>query len=212
MNVVGHALRTPMATVRGQVEVLARTTDPAERDRLIEQLLHSSRKLERLLDDVLVSAEVDTRLPVGAPMAVALAEAVESVWQGLETDGRQLAVGGDRSLAVRVGADALPWMLRHLLENAIRYGQGTVHADAEPTDDRVRLSVWTDKSDPIPDEDLQHAFELFYRGEAAVIASATRMGVGLPVTRRLAELSGGSVRLERDGQGRIRAELELPRA
>ena len=80
MNVIGHALLPRWRRSAGQVEVLSRTTDASQRDELIEALLRSSRRLERLLDDVLVASQIETRLPVGHREPVIVADAVRVVW------------------------------------------------------------------------------------------------------------------------------------
>ena len=208
MNVVGHALRTPMATVRGQTEVLARTTDEAQRTQLVEGLLRNTRRLERLLDDVLVAAGIETRLPVRAPEDVRLADAVQVVWADLGSD-RPLDVTGDPAATARVATDALRWMLHHLLDNVVRYGDGPVEVGIRVLGERATLTVGGAGPELSPG-DLANAFELFYRGEHAVMRSGDRMGVGLPVARRLAEFMRGSVSLEpRPGGGAV-AVVMLP--
>lgn len=209
MNVVGHALRTPMATVRGQAEVLARTTHPEQRDQLVEGLLRNTRRLERLLDDVLVAAGIETRLPVRAAEDVRLADVVQVVWAEIGSD-RPLEVTGEPGATARVAPDALRWMLGHLVDNAVRYGTGPVEIGIRVLGDRVTLTVGGDGQD-LSRDDRANAFELFYRGEHAVMRSGDRMGVGLTVARRLAEFMGGTVSLEpRSGGGTV-AVVSLPR-
>lgn len=202
MNVVGHALRTPMATVRGQVEVLARTDDEAQRDELVSGLLRTTRRLERLLDDVLVASGIETRLPVRAPEDVRIADVVQIVWAEHGSD-RPLEVTGDAGATAHVGPDALTWMLRHLVDNAVRYGHGPVEIGIRVLGDRATVAVGGAGPD-LSEQDLANAFELFYRGEHAVMVSGARMGVGLPVSRRLAEHMGGTLTLEpRPGGGSV---------
>ncbi|HEX9889952.1 MAG TPA: HAMP domain-containing sensor histidine kinase [Nitriliruptorales bacterium] len=209
LNVVGHALRTPMATLRGLVEVLGSEPDQPTLDQVVPALVRTTRRLERLLDDVLVASEVTTRLPTAAPSPVRVADVVRKVWSEL-AEPAELVVEGDAATQAFVGADGLRWMLWHLLDNAATYGQGpvTVALGAEEGGSVVRISSGGPELDP---DDLARAFELFYRGEVAVISSASGMGVGLPVVRRLAEHAGGSVCLRaRDGGG-VTAILRLPR-
>lgn len=127
---------------------------------------------------------------------------------GDEPDALELL--GDRSACVRVGADALRWILRHLLDNARRYGRGAVVIRIEGGAEHVRVEVASD-GDPLPAPDLENAFEAFYRGEAAVMASASGLGLGLPVARTLAEHAGGTLALHEgvEGHGAV-AGLELP--
>lgn len=208
MNVVGHALRTPMATVRGQVEVLSRTTDPAQREALTEALLRSTRRLERLLDDVLVASQIDTRLPVGHREAVLVGDAVRVVWGEVGSD-RPLSLTGVADATAYVAPDALRWMLRNLVDNAVRYGTGAVEIDVQKANGSVRISIGGPGPD-LPDNELRNAFELFYRGEHAVMEDAARLGVGLSVVQRLCDFAGGQVELRRRERGGTVAVLTLP--
>lgn len=208
LNVVGHALRTPMATLRGLVEVLADDHDPATREQLIPPLVRTTRRLERLLDDVLVASEVTTRLPTAAPTPLRVIDVARQVWTELDTPA-ELRVEGDAETVAFVGRDGLRWMLRHLLDNAAKYGEGTVTADLRREQDEAVVRIGSAGPDLNPD-DLARAFELFYRGERAVISAASGMGVGLPVVRRLAEHAGGTVTLEPGSDGGVLATLRLP--
>lgn len=210
MNVVGHGLRTPMATVRGQAQVLARTDDPEQRDELIAALVASTERLERLLDDVLVAAEVETRLPVGTPDDVPAGPALRRAWERLAPDGASLEVDAPEDHTARVADDALAWILRHVLDNAARYGDGTVRATVGTRGDATELRIGSTPLEPVTEQDLANAFELFYRGHNAVTTAAARLGVGLCVARRIARRAGGDVDLIRDGDD-IVTIVRLPR-
>lgn len=210
VNVVGHALRTPMATLRGQIEVLASTDDPARQEELVATLLWSARRLERLLDDVLVAARIDTRLPADRAQPVEIGGVVSGVWARMAPD-RDLELNGRPGTTAEVSREGLEWMLKHVLDNAARYGRGPVTVAVEPTDGRVRIVVSSDPVHPVSDDELANAFELFYRGEGAVMDSTDRLGIGLTVVQRLVEAAGGTVTLGRGDDGTIEATLRLPR-
>lgn len=208
LNVVGHALRTPMATLRGLVAVLDNDDDPQTREQVIPALVRTTRRLERLLDDVLVASEVTTRLPTAAPVPTRIVDVVRKVWREV-SETAELVIEGDTDTVAMVGSDGLRWMLWHLLDNAAKYGDGAVTVELST---RVGTAVVRISSGgpPLKTEDLDNAFELFYRGEAAVISAASGMGVGLPVVRRLAEHAGGTVELTPVEDGGVEATLRLP--
>jgi K+-sensing histidine kinase KdpD len=210
-NVLGHALRTPTATVRGQAEILAATDDPEERARAVAALRRTSRRLEEMIDEVLVVEGIDTRLPTGTPRDLELAGEVRAVAEDLEVvEGVEVA--GDREVTVRLPQDGLRWALRAVLDNAGRYGQGPVLVELSTTPEIVALRVSTPAGGVgATDDDVRLAFEPFYRGERAVMVTATRLGLGLTAARRVVDELGGRIRLERDEQGGIITHLELPR-
>ena len=213
MNVVGHALRTPMATLRGHVEVAAQDPDRVADDDFRESLLRSAQRVETLLDDLLIASGVETRLPVGRPQPLRLVDELQGVLSEMPCDADlepALEITGEVAAEVCVPQDGLRWILQRLLRNALVYGGQRVLADIRQDADRVVLRLHSPDSHVRP-EDLEHAFELFYRGEQAVMTDAIGLGIGLPVARRLAEHAGGTLHLEAgvDGRG-VTAVLEVP--
>lgn len=211
VNVIGHALRTPAATVRGQAEIIAATDDPDVRAAAVEPLRRAARRLEEMIDEVLVVEGVETRLPTGRQDSVELAALLRDVADDLDGDA-QLELSGDLDVRVEAPRDALSWALRGVLDNHVRYGQGPVVVALAADDERVTCTVRTPRGGVgATDDDLRLAFEPFFRGERAVVASTARLGVGLTITRRLLDAVGGRATLDRDPDGGVRTVLELPR-
>ena len=132
-NVIGHALRTPAATVRGQAEILSATDDPGQREEAVVALRRAARRLEEMIDEVLVVEGIDTRLPTGVPEDLELRSVVEEVAAELEVVD-EVEVTGDTGARVRCGRDALRWLLRSVLDNAGRYGAGPVRVEIADTE------------------------------------------------------------------------------
>jgi two-component system, OmpR family, phosphate regulon sensor histidine kinase PhoR len=211
VNVLGHALRTPMATVRGQAEILAHADDPEVRAGAVEPLLRSARRLEEMIDELLVVEGVETRLPTGTAEEIDLAGLLRALADEAGA-GDRLELHGATSATVLAPRDALGWALRGVVDNAARYGRGPIRVDVAVGDEgAVTLRVATPEGGiPTTEDDLRLAFEPFFRGERAVVAATSRLGVGLTITRRLLEDLGGSARLLRDEAGVV-ALVELPR-
>lgn len=214
INVVGHALRTPVTTLRGLVDVLDRADPARVRDEVVPALVRQTRTLERLLDDLLVASEVTTVLPVGDPEPVALAPTVREVWTELSVeDGRgwgaeELTVTGEATASVQPGS--LRRILWHLLDNAGKYGERPVAVEIASDGEQATVTVTNPGPTPT-EEEIGLSGELFYRGERAVTRAAG-MGVGVPVSRRIAEHMGGQLELEpREGGGLV-AALTVPSA
>lgn len=144
-------------------------------------------------------------MPVQRARPVAVREVVRSVWErevgGAEGD---LLVEGDAE--VHAGPDVVRWILRHLLDNAASYGRPPVRVTI--TDGETATVRITSRAPELHPTDIELAFELFFRGEYAVMRSPG-LGVGLPVARRLAEHAGGRVELAARSD-EVTATLELP--
>lgn len=204
IHVVGHALRTPVTTLCGMARSLAETDDPALRHELAGGVVRNAEKLERLLDRLLVAAEVSTVFPVGDPESIDVAGAVKVAWDDLEP-AATLTLHGAATVHAR--GRSVDQILRCLLDNAAKYGDGKVTVNLAQGDATATIDVESRGAVPTDDE-MAHAFELFVRGEHAVTSEAG-LGTGLPVARRLARLEGGEVTLHRQG-GTVVARVVLP--
>lgn len=205
VNVVGHELRTPLTTLRGLAELLAGADEVELRETLIPALVRNARRAERLLDDLLIAAEVDTARPTEAPGAVDLGEVVSEV----VGDSGLVVSGGPahRALAHR---QHVAHAIEHLIDNARRYADGQPAIGFESDDETVSVVVRTPLQRALPPAELELGFELFFRGEQAVTRSAG-LGIGLPVARALARMDGGDVTIA-DDAGDVVSRLTLPRA
>jgi len=206
VNVVGHELRTPVTTLRGLSEELAEASD-AERRELAPAILRSARRVETLLDDLLLATDITTALPVGDPESVDLVACAQATWDSVET-AEELALSGDHEAIVRMRPRAADIMLERVLDNAHRYGAPPFAFRAEVTPDRVVIVVSSEGAELRPD-DVQLAFELFYRGEGAV-TSAPGFGLGLPVARALARQHDGDLHLKPRSGGGLDVTIDLP--
>lgn len=197
-NVVGHALATPVATLRGLIDALDAGLPPEKLAEVIAALDRTSARIERLVDDLLVANGIDTRIPPQEAAAVDLAAVVRRCWD-------QVGEAGGLDLRGDAMAHAPPrvaeWILLQVLDNAARYGDGACEVEIRSTDDQATLVIENGGA-PLPPDEVANAFELFYRGHDAVMRVAARLGIGLAVVRRLQDRASATVDLAaRDGGG-----------
>lgn len=207
LNVIPHALRTPITTFRGLANALATASDDEIRTQITPALQRLAAQAEHLLDDMLIAAGVSTALPTGAPTGTPVAKTAREVWSSLAV-AEPLEVSGDEDAVVRCPSGVLFKVFVHVLDNAAKYGAPPFAVGIRSGEPVVRITV-TDGG-TISTADAAAAFEAFYRSEAAVMAGPG-LGVGLTVARALAEQSGGTVGLVRE-EGRTTVVVELPAA
>jgi two-component system OmpR family sensor kinase len=188
-----HELRTPLTSVLANLELLADSLD-GERGEAAQSALRSSRRMRRLVADLLLLARADARRQ--APRSrIDLGEVVmEAAGElGPVTGRHELSVDADRAL-VDGARDELHRLALNLMENAVRHTPDGTHVRAEVhrRDGRVELIV-EDDGPGIPLPLRSRVFERFVRGEGDRGGS---FGLGLSIVRAVAQSHGGDVRLE----------------
>ena len=208
---VSHDLRTPLASLQGYLEtLLLKEADlsPADRRAYLETALRHSQRLSRLVADLFELATLEAGAARLQAEPIALGELAQDVAQkfGLEAEGKGInfdvrfpaavpQVRGDIALIERV--------LDNLIENAVKYtpAGGRVGLDLEPTGDGVAVRV-SDTGPGIPEEELDHVFERFYRGGREFPDHPEGTGLGLAIARRILELHGTDLEVRsRVGEG-----------
>ena len=204
-----HELRSPLASVRTQVEVTRAHPGPAEWDETAEGVLADVERMARLFDDLLLLARLDARTsPRRAAGAVDAGALVAAAVAG--ATGRRVPVAGEVSGDVRVAADpdGLRRVLRNLVDNAVRHAATSVCVTAARVGDVVELAV-EDDGPGVPEEDRELVFERFTRLDDARSRDAGGSGLGLAIVRDLATAYGGTVRF--DGPSRVVVRLPVGR-
>ena len=228
---VAHELRNPIAALRAQAEGMAEGVLEADAAQLAS-IAEDTRYLSTLVADLQELSLADAGQLRYDLAPLDLSELACREVALLE----QAAAGASVTLSCRAGgpfvvmADEarLRQVLRNLLYNALRHAQGgEVEVVLEAMDAsggrgagaqqapgtsgarRVRLEV-RDTGEGIPEKDLPHVFERFYRADSARARATGGSGIGLAITRRIVEDLRGSVfAANRDGGGAI-VGFELP--
>lgn len=196
---LAHELRTPIATISAYHEGLhdgVTSLGPESRAALEEQ----TQRLARLADDIdEVSTAEEGRLALDLRshhVSHLLWAAHEGIRDRYAAKGVNLLVD-DRSVAglqVLVDRSRIGQVLTNLLNNALRHtpAGGTVIISAVSDRDHVSITV-SDNGDGMTPEQLEHAFERFYRADFARTHDRTGSGIGLTISRAIINAHGGSL-------------------
>jgi heavy metal sensor kinase len=196
-----HELRTPISVIRGEADVaLSHDRSSAEYRESLAIILDESRRLSRLVDDLLNLARADAghvQLQVKEfYFTDLLAECCRSV-QALAAARRiELEYRADDDVPFRGDEVLLRRLTVNLLDNAIRYtpAGGKVSASIEAEEHGVRLRVG-DTGPGIAPEAVPHIFERFYRADKARSREEGGFGLGLSIVKWIAESHHGVVEL-----------------
>jgi len=200
-----HELRSPLASMRLQVEVDLPPTGTRE------ELAREIVRMQRLVNDLLVLAREDGAGEAATAMLVDLDDVVlgEARRARAGAGGVSIDTSSVSAAAVRGDAETLRRAVRNLLENAVRHARSAVRLELSEADGEVTLAV-SDDGPGIPVEDHERVFERFARTDAARSGDGT--GLGLAITRSIVEAHGGRVWVEAAHEGGARFVMRLPGA
>jgi PAS domain S-box-containing protein len=207
---VSHELRTPVAAVYGAARtLLARDNDQTTTERLLQIIDSESARLAGLVDDMLITSQIDAGRVTLTQTAIDPRETIEAAIQGV--DSTQLHVESDGASGRASGdPQKLRQVLANLLENALKYGREPVTVRALDSRRSIRFEI-SDCGDGIRREEQQRIFEKFYRMEDHLSAGVRGTGLGLYICRELVHRMNGRIGVESEnGQGAT-FWIELPK-
>jgi signal transduction histidine kinase len=205
-----HELRTPLTSVLANLELLTEELG-GEQAETAEAALRSTRRMRRLVGDLLLLARADAHRVQprrATDLAEVLVEAASELGPMADNHELSLAPGSAVVAGVR---DELHRLVLNLLENSVRHTPpGTqIQASTERTGDEAVLIV-ADNGPGIPPELQQRVFERFVRGGRD---GARGSGLGLAIVRAVAESHGGTVEMRPPGDGTgTRFVIRIPAA
>ena len=205
---LAHALKTPLTVLTNAAT--ARAPD------LGEAVMRETRAMQRHVDHHLARARAVGRRAIGLARSNVRdsAEAVRRAVERLYPEGR-LDIAGSRTAAVALERQDLDELLGNLIENAAKYGGGSVFVTIDPDEDEAprdpnQCLIWVeDDGTGIPAAERTRIFDRGVRLDT----DKPGTGLGLAIVRDVAEIYGGSVTLGTSQDlGGLLVELRLPRA
>ena len=207
-TVVAHELNTPLATLKGELE-LARRRDrsPEEYQALIPRLQSQIERLSALIDNLLLLSRMESQRPafqlVPEQLDQIVLETYEEFDQHARVAGLEFAVDVPERAVIRGERALTKQLVANLVANAIRYTDrgGSVVVRVIAADSGARLEV-VDTGRGISPEALPHVFEPFYRAQDPRSSSPAGVGLGLAIVRRVGDLHGCRLELRSElGKG-----------
>ena len=205
---VSHELRTPLTGLRGMLEALEDPEMPPEmRADFVARSRAEAEHLEALIDDVLFLSELESQQGDPASERSDVAEVVPGVVSLLAGEAGEQGVTLVSEVGEGLWTSLTPRMaqmvVRNLAENAVRYaGPGaTAVVRGRRVGDCVEIEV-EDDGLGIPERDLPHVFERFYRSDPSRSRRLGGTGLGLSIVKHIADRTGGEAEItSREGFG-----------
>lgn len=196
-----HELRTPLTNIRLYLEMLLDEgeSDPQTRAKCLNVIATESRRLERVVGDMLSVSEIEAgalKLRLGEVRTDAMFEELQADFSAGAKD-KEIGLVFElppKLPVLQADRDKLMLALHNLIGNAIKYtpagGKVTVRVDVDNT--ALRVAV-TDNGIGIKDDEHELIFERFYRAKDRRIAGITGSGIGLALARQVVRLHAGDI-------------------
>jgi PAS domain S-box-containing protein len=206
---VSHELRTPLNAMLGWVRMLRSGTLPEDkRERALETIERNANAQTQLIDDLLdVSRIISGKLRLDVTtvdLSSVANDAIEAVRPAADARSLTLRQTIDPHATPILGdADRIQQIVWNLLTNAVKFTPkgGTVSLTLCKRESHVEIIV-ADNGQGIAPEFIDHVFERFRQADATTTRKHGGLGLGLAIVRHLAELHGGTVRVESEGLGK----------
>lgn len=233
ISTASHEMRTPVASIEGYLGLALNPAtaqvDEKARD-FINKAHESAQHLGRLFQDLLDVTKADDGRMSNNPKVVDIVAFTHDIAQGLRSKAEEKGLhmlfkprpddeneneGGERRLNpvyyANVDNDHLREITANLIENAIKYTpKGDVIIDVTGDNEHITISV-ADTGIGIPKEDQAHLFQKFYRVDNTDTREIGGTGLGLYLSRRLAEAMSGRIWVESEYKRGSTFYLEIPR-
>lgn len=202
---VSHDLRTPLATLTAYIETMQlKEADLSvdERQKYLQVAHKHCERLSSLVDDLFELARLDAKETKLNLEPFNIAELVQDVVQNYELSAKEkditLASNAGQGLSfVKGDIGLIERVLENLIMNALRHTPegGTVSIILKPSDEYIQVHV-LDTGVGIPEEELPHIFDRFYKINGPETLPASFAGLGLAIAKRIMALHGSSIEVE----------------
>jgi two-component system phosphate regulon sensor histidine kinase PhoR len=200
---VSHELKTPLASITAYSEMLVdgEADDEQTKKEFYSVIQNQAQRLNRLIEDILNTSRIESGLVKIDKKPVSLAILIEEQMQMIKgyAEEKSIEVVGQKPIVfdqVYVDRDMISQVIVNLLSNAVKYtpsgGSVKIETEVDEIETVVRVSV-TDTGVGIPEDEIEHVFEKFYR-VGANKGQAKGTGLGLNLVKQIVEnVHGGRV-------------------
>jgi signal transduction histidine kinase len=207
-----HELRSPLASIRANLEVALRHSDRADWPAVAERALAEDQRMEDTVTELLELARLD-EAEGGTDLSSLPEVDLDELVLDQTLSERAVPIDVTRVSAGRVHGrrEQLGRVVRNLVDNACRHARSQVAISLQSYDGTVELAV-DDDGPGIAPADRERVFERFTRLDDGRARDAGGLGIGLAIAKSTVELHGGSIAVEDAPLGGARLVVTLPTA
>lgn len=202
VSTVSHQFRTPLSVIQASIGILdiqknsMTGTLKSSFEKVYDRIKGQIRRMTNLMDEVLILSKIDAgniKPSLKSTDLVSLCEEVASSYNEIQEDGRKIGfvVNGIREM-IPLDAKLMEHAISNLVSNAFKYsvGKGNPSMSIHFEETHIEISI-KDQGIGIPENDLNHLFDPFYR--ASNSGDHTGTGLGSTIAKDYIELNGGEI-------------------
>jgi signal transduction histidine kinase len=213
---VAHELRTPLSGLRSTIDViLSKPRQTTEYQEALSDCRKITAQMQSMTENLLSLARLDAGQIEVRPEPLSPGQLISNIWKqfGEEAESRHLRVQWILAPQTSITTDLslLTLVIRNILENAVSYSDvgGWIRIETTTDEGKTVIRV-TNSGGILTQEDAEHAFERFWRGDAARTAATVHCGLGLSLVKKSVALLGGSVSVRSSPGGEFQITVSLP--
>ena len=213
---ISHQLKTPISALRSCFSMAMESTAPEEKEAFLARCGLQIDKLESLSASLIHISRLESRMitlkPESASLVDILVDAVNTVYHKAAEKEMEIVTEEFEDEKFCLDKKWVPEAIANILDNAIKYSPShtPVHIRVQKRPSFVRVEI-EDRGIGIPKEERNKVFQRFYRGDHEIVKTQDGSGVGLYLSRKIIEDSGGTVSVYSAESGGSRFVVQLPR-
>ncbi len=189
-----HELKTPLTALSGYLEMLEDEEDERVRAEFLDDMRSQTERLQNLARTLLDLSRLDANAVTFRKQEVDLEDLLHELRRDFGYTGRPVNVRVDGDVPpVATDPTQLHRMLAILMDNALKYSEAPIDLSLSREDGRAVISI-TDRGCGIPEAEIPHIFDRFYRAQGSSRADGT--GLGLALAREINDHLGGEIRVQ----------------
>jgi two-component system, sensor histidine kinase len=214
LGAASHDLRQPVQALLFLSDIFRRSTDPARRDAMALQIVRTGESIDGMFRHLVDFAQIDAGMMKAVVQPVQLDQLVAAAVSGFAekcaSRGLRFRLQSTGPCTVAADPVLLERMLRNFLDNAFKYSlRGEIQLQVHLEGGMAVVCV-SDQGVGMEPEDLAQACNAFFRGRSASVAEAEGIGLGLAISRHMAELMQTPLNIESQPQAGTKVTFRLP--
>lgn len=209
----GHELKTPLAIINADVDVL---TMDMEGNEWLEDIQTQVKRLAGLTNDLVYLSRIEeaeeSLQMVEFSFSDAVKETTSSFYALAKTQNKNLQCTIPPMLSMVGNEKSIRQLVNILMDNALKYSpeEGLILVDVQKQGGNLLLSVFNTTQVSIPKEKLDMIFERFYRIDPSRSSMTGGYGIGLSIAKAIVDAHNGKISADATGESSLKIEVTLP--